>query len=222
MARKQSGGFNKFLNFIGLVDDAQPRDSYADEYDSGNYGRPSTYVPRQRATREETRRTAARSLPAQGGRSNYGTRTYGSDEDPRANRRAPYADDYASGYGASTSSRTSSRPRSRFEEAEEPAYSEPVEAPVRAARSSAPQRTVMFSLTNLRDANRVITALVKSNTIVMTIDTDDEHLRERIVDTLSGAVFALDATIRKASDQTYLLAPKTVNVKSAYDVDDRF
>ena len=80
----------------------------------------------------------------------------------------------------------------------------------------------MFSLSNLRDANRVITALVKGNTIVMTIDTDDDHLRERIVDTLSGAVFALNADIRKATDQTYVLAPKTASVRTAYEVDDRF
>ena len=80
----------------------------------------------------------------------------------------------------------------------------------------------MFSLENLKDANMVITALVKGNTIVMTLNTDDEHLKERIVDTLSGAVFALDATIRKASYQSYLLAPKSVNVKAAYEVDDQF
>ena len=57
MARKQ-GGVNKFLNFIGLVD-AEPQtavDDYAD-----NYGRPSTYVPKQQRSRtEDTRRRSRR------------------------------------------------------------------------------------------------------------------------------------------------------------------
>ena len=53
MARKQ-GGVNKFLNFIGLVD-AEPQRA-ADDY-GDNYGRPSTYVPKQQRSRtEDTRR----------------------------------------------------------------------------------------------------------------------------------------------------------------------
>ena len=39
---------------------------------------------------------------------------------------------------------------------------------------------------------------------------------------LSGAVFALHATIRKASDKTYLIAPSGVEVNETYDVDRRF
>ena len=46
MARKNGTGLGgKFLNFIGLVDDEDPRDIYEDEYESGNYGRPQTYTP---------------------------------------------------------------------------------------------------------------------------------------------------------------------------------
>lgn len=52
MARK--GGVNKFLEFIGLVDDEEPRQAAG--YSDG-YGRPSTYVPQQQRSRtEETRR----------------------------------------------------------------------------------------------------------------------------------------------------------------------
>jgi len=225
MARKQNGGgFNKFLNLIGLVDDQPQRDSYQDDYSSESYGRPATYVPsRQRAERNDTRRPAARTraIPAQAGRSNYGSqRAYGSNE-PRQ-RRASFENDYNSEFTNPTAPRMAARSRSRFEEEDESARSE-LPVPVnRQPAHGAAQRTVMFSLANLRDANKVITALVKGNTIVMTIETDDPRLRERIVDTLSGAVFALDASIRKATEQTYLLAPKSVNVHSAYEVDDRF
>lgn len=225
MARKQNGGFNKFLNIIGLVD-APQRETY-DDYSSDNYGRPSTYIPsRQRSTGDQNSSSQRRSLPAQGSRSSSAQRTYGGYEDDRASTRrrtSSYDDDYSTEYTAPAAPRSASRPRSRFEEPEEPVReSAPEQLPARSTRSSGTQRTVMFSLSNLRDANRVITALVKGNTIVMTIDTDDDHLRERIVDTLSGAVFALNADIRKATDQTYVLAPKTASVRSAYEVDDRF
>lgn len=229
MARKQNGGFNKFLNFIGLVDDNHGQDNRAETYNSENYGRPSTYVPPRQRTGDSRRTQPTRSLPAQGGRSNYGStrRGYDGEDSVRynANRRGArfeedydYDRDYDRDYDASRAS----RPRSRFEEDEETVQEALVPQSRPAPRSNANNRTVMFSLKTLRDANQVITALVKGNTIVMTLDTDDAHLTERIVDTLSGAVFALGATIRKASSKTYLLAPRSVNVKAAYEVEDQF
>lgn len=221
MARNQSGGFNKFLNFIGLVDDDRS-ENRVDEYGSGSYGRQSAYTPSRSKSDSRTSASSRKSIPAQGGRSNYGSssrRSYG-DEDSRyssARRSARFEDDNQD----FAPQQRPARSRSRFEESDEPAETMPVPAqPQRQSRNTG--RTVMFSLANLKDANMVITALVKGNTIVMTIDTEDEHLKERIVDTLSGAVFALDATIRKASYQTYLLAPKSVNVRAAYEVDDQF
>lgn len=220
MARKQSGGFNKFLNFIGLVDDDQPRNSYADEYDSGSYGRPSTYVPpRNRSVRDDARRQqpVRRSLPEQT-RSSYGTaRSYGGDEEPRSNRRTV---SYEREYSAP---RTSTRPRSRFEEPEEPIREEPPERMLaRPARSSGAD-AVMFNLSRIEDANPVINALVMGSTSIITIKTDDAFMRQRIVDTLCGAVFALKATINVVvKDKTYIVAPKNVIIKTAYEVDDRF
>lgn len=220
MARNQSGGFNKFLNFIGLVDDDRS-ENRVDEYGTGSYGQKGAYTP-SRSSRNDSRTNAnaRRSIPVQGSRSSYSSssrRGY-AEEDPRyssSRRNARFEDDEQD----FAPQQRSSRSRSRFEENDEPVQDAPVQ-PQRPSRNTG--RTVMFSLTNLKDANMVITALVQGNTIVMTIDTEDDHLKERIVDTLSGAVFALDATIRKASYQTYLLAPKSVNVRTAYEVDDQF
>lgn len=217
MSRNQSGGFNKFLNFIGLVDDDQPQDNRMDDYGSGSYGRPGAYVPNRQ--RGDSRSAGnRRSIPAQGGRSNFGPTRRFDDDDSRygaARRSARFED------SNQEPAPRAPRMRSRFEENDEPEeFTAPVQRPPRGSASNG--RTVMISLENLKDANMVITALVKGNTIVMTLNTNDEHLKERIIDTLSGAVFALDATIRKASYQTYLLAPKSVNVKAAYEVDDQF
>ena len=54
------------------------------------------------------------------------------------------------------------------------------------------------------------------------MDDLDAATMQRAVDTLSGAVFALHATIRKASDRTYLIAPNGVEVNETYDTDRRF
>ena len=230
MARKQSGGLNKFLNFIGLVDDAEP--AYENEYASENYGRPSTYIPqRQRAANaraaqpsgaRNAQSASRRSLPAPGRTSQ---RAYGED-DYRPSRRAAYEDDYADAPQAGSTVRSTARTdraRSRFEEepprrAEAPA---PLAAPQR-TRVSRPQRTVMRSLHGLEDCCDVIDNLIRGNTIVLTMDELDGHLMQRAVDTLSGAVFALHATIRKASDKTYLIVPSGVEVEETYDVDRRF
>lgn len=232
MARNQNGGFNKFLNFIGLVDDTRQSSDAYDDYNAGGYGRPSTYVPpRQRTGDRNSDRTAQRrSIPAQGSRSTtYGGRTYGGEEEYRSNRRSnSYSDSYGSEYSSTSTARSStasSRPRSRFEEPEEQPAARPSVADdqaLRPNRGGNGQKMAMISLSNLRDANKVITALVKGYTVVMTLETDDEHLKLRIVDTLSGAVFALKADIKKATDQTYVLAPKTASVKSAFEMEDRF
>ena len=80
----------------------------------------------------------------------------------------------------------------------------------------------MFALHNLEDCCDVIDNLILNNTVVLTMDELDPKIIQRAVDTLSGAVFALHATIRKASDRTYLIAPMNVEVNETYDVDRRF
>ena len=197
MARKQ-GGVNKFLNFIGLVD-AEPQtavDDYAD-----NYGRPSTYVPKQQRSRtEDTRRRTI----VKDERGRYGADHYGSTRvTPPASRRTS-----SSGYDYNYVPR----------EARSSSYEPSSTRPARAQR----QRTLMCSLNTLEDCCDVIDSLIAGNVVVLTLDDIDPKLTQRAIDTLSGAVFALSATIRKASDRTYVLAPSTVEVNETYDVERRF
>ena len=244
-----SGKWNTFLNMIGLVDDSVDDEEALDQYGSGRYGRPSTYVP-PRSQSTQSRRSGASSgggtrsfLPSRSSsanRSNAGStrRTYGVEDDTRStNTRRQTASRFEEEPRASSNSRQPFNPSptsrahlndyapeqqrsSRFEpQPRERDREEP--APRRASAPSA-NRTVVLNLLNLRDANKVISSLVRGNTIVMTIETDDPMMRQRIVDTLSGAVYALEATIRRASESTYLLAPRDVDVQAAYDADDRF
>ncbi|MBQ8506429.1 MAG: cell division protein SepF [Clostridia bacterium] len=227
MARKKSGGFGKVLEFIGLVDDDEPREVYEDEFESGNYGKPQAYAPqRPQRTQERPRQEVSRrynnnyepTRTPRMSRSQQPSRFDGSRNAPQGGQRrpAPREEQRPQRYDYS--------PRaSRFGSLDD-------EAPrFEAQQSRAPrmegasrQRTVMYSLRTLKDCCEVIDNLIMNNTVVLTLDEMDPALMQRAVDTLSGAVFALRATIRKASDCTYLIAPMTVEVNETYDVDDRF
>lgn len=226
MSRNQSGGFNKFLNFIGIVDDDR-YDDRAESYGSGSYGRPAAYTPGSSRQRSAGRSNVGqqRAISAQGGRSNYGS----------ANARRPYSEDARSNSARRTTrfeeddrdfapQQRTARSRSRFEEIDEPAgdiFNAPAPAP---ARRPAPNTgaTVMFPIRTLTDVNPVIKSLIRGDSIVMTLEAEDDTMERRILDTLSGAVFALDATFRKPSknSNTYFLAPKSVSIKTAYELED--
>ena len=251
MARKQSSGFNKLLNFIGLVDEEDTRDTYGEEYSSDSYGRRAAYTPARQSRSQaspraaSSRQPAARRLPETAPRSRYdrgydGGRDYesryASRYDSRRASERPTArayDDYRPSERRSASrfddSGYDARPRaqaqpSRYSQQPDARYGgTPQRAALqRPARISQRSRTVMYSLRSLEDCCEVIDQLIANNTVVLTMDELDGHLLQRAVDTLSGAVFALHASIRKASDRTYLVAPMSVEVNEAYDLDRRF
>ena len=236
MARNRSGAFSKFLNFIGLVDDGDTRDTYGEEYQNGNYGRQAPYTParQNRSTgsgRTSTRQSSRRSLPeARASRFDDRSRSYQDEEggydDYQAEPRrtgSRFDDDYD--YAPRTE-----RQSSRFAEQPErrqsqnlPQTRQPSQPPSQQRmRVSRRSRTVMYSLHSLEDCCEVIDQLIANNTVVLTMDELDGRLLQRAVDTLSGAVFALHASIRKASDKTYLVAPMSVEVNDAYDVERGF
>ena len=227
MARKKSGGFGKVLEFIGLVDDDDPRDTYEDEYESGNYGRPQAYAPQrtQRAQeqprQEVSRRYSSSYEPTRTPRMNRSASSTSSRFDSRSSQSSTQRRSTSSSAGRYD---YSLRPASRFDDASQGFTDEAPQTQPRNSRTSGAsrQKTVMFALHNLEDCCDVIDNLIMNNTVVLTMDNLDDRLMQRAVDTLSGAVFALHATIRKASERTYLIAPMTVEVNETYDTDDRF
>ena len=236
MARNKNGAFSKFLNFIGLVDDGDTRDTYGEEYQNGNYGRQAAYTPARSSSRSSTSTGSSRDTSRQTQRRSLPESTRTSRFDDRTRRSAGY-DDYStstrrtasrfddSGYEDDYVPRTE-RTTSRFAE---PQDRRPVpqtrqtQAPTQTrTRVSRRSRTVMYSLHSLEDCCEVIDQLIANNTVVLTMDELDGRLLQRAVDTLSGAVFALHASIRKASDKTYLVAPMSVEVNDAFDMERGF
>lgn len=233
MARNKSGGFNKLLNFIGLVDDEDTQDTYGEEYSGDNYGRRAAYTPaRQQRTAPASgsRTSAARSnaqrrLPDNTARTGrYDSRAPRGYDDYRTGERRTASRFDDSGYADAP---RQPRQMSRYSQQPDPRYDSSRNlpqrvGPQRSMRVSQRSRTVMYSLHSLEDCCEVIDQLIANNTVVLTMDELDGHLLQRAVDTLSGAVFALHASIRKASDRTYLVAPMSVEINDTYDMDRRF
>lgn len=227
MASKASGFFRRALNVIGLVDEpAEPdyRESYAprgrnDGYMGRSQTRPSNYVPAQQRSRTmETRRRTI----VQQDRSRYGAgvrQGSGSYDEGYSFRRTATAP--AGRDPVRQADRTGGRPAaalradSRFQPASRtaarPVPTQPQAQPVRTPASSM-ARTVMFTLTSLAECSDVVDTLIANDIVLLVLDQIDDATAQRVVDTLSGAAFALHATIRKASGRTYLIAPRSVEV----------
>ena len=221
MARNQGGSrFGKILEFIGLVDEDDRNDRAPRDYDRQGYGRGSTYDPRA------SRNTASR----RGNRAQNDERAYGSnrrrpagavyeddDLDMRGSRRSRERDDYSArpNPAMNRNSATGNFGRAaRFtEEGDREARERAANAPARRDQQ-APSHTrmVMLSLQRLEDCCDVIDNLIAGNVVLMTMDDLDVKMYQRVVDTLSGSVYALKAKIRKASDRTYLVAPGHVDI----------
>lgn len=214
MARNKSGGFKKFLNVLGLVDnepaDNRYDDRYDDRYAGASAGRSSTYVPRQQSRAAEPRRTqtAERSsarYSAPGRQTGYAAANEGYTV--RRTERA-YVDDFDA-------------PKAEPRRETAPRYdAAPVPRQQSAAMAPGAARTVMFNLTSLAECGDVVNSLIKNNIVLLMMDQLDDATTQRAVDTLSGAAFALRAKIRRAADRTYLIAPSTVDV-SETDVSGR-
>ena len=214
MARNKSGGFKKFLNVLGLVDnepaDNRYDDRYDDRYAGASAGRSSTYVPRQQSRAAEPRRTqtaerTSARYSAPGRQTGYAAANEGYTV--RRTERA-YVDDFDA-------------PKAEPRRETAPRYdAAPVPRQQSAAMAPGAARTVMFNLTSLAECGDVVNSLIKNNIVLLMMDQLDDATTQRAVDTLSGAAFALRAKIRRAADRTYLIAPSTVDV-SETDVSGR-
>jgi len=219
MARNGSGFFNRMLNAIGIVDEPQQEDQFENRYASGrtaagmgSNNRPSTYVPRQQnpRTADTRRRSVVQDERTPAARYNAPARnTYNNISEGYTVRRANAEpeDEFAAAAAASRRSEPARR-------APEPAPRTPAPrnaANVPAPRQSAP-RTVMFDLATLGECSEVVEALVANNIVLIILERMDDATIQRVVDTLSGAAFALHAKIRKASEKTYLIAPYSVEI----------
>jgi len=82
--------------------------------------------------------------------------------------------------------------------------------------------TVVYYLGSLSECADVIRAILDGTSVVINFSETDDRLSQRIIDTLSGAAFALNAKVRKITDDTYLIAPSNVNINTTGRVNRRY
>ncbi len=209
-------GFNRFLNIIGIVSEDDDNNIDQDDFDAYDPAPPKRVAtPRDArsgySSAEEsyaTRRPATGDAYARPNRSDYPQRV---------------APDYrSSGYGSATSAYSTARPSTGYSGREQ---SSGLPARIDSGRGnvvnmpsvSAPQQTIIFHVRAFEDCRDVILALLENKTVLLNMEELDISTVQRCIDMLGGAAFALNATLRPAAMQTYLIAPNTVDVAEARD-----
>lgn len=64
----------------------------------------------------------------------------------------------------------------------------------------------------LEELLKAVDYLSAGCTILLNLEGVDADMRRRMIDFISGASYALDACIKKATQDSYFIAPKTVDV----------
>ena len=82
--------------------------------------------------------------------------------------------------------------------------------------------TMVYYMHTLNECSDVIRLLIKNASVLLNLEETDQQLMQRIVDTVSGAAFALGAKVRKVGERNYYIAPKSKVVHTANGVQRRY
>ncbi len=77
---------------------------------------------------------------------------------------------------------------------------------------SGKQEVVLFHTKNFDDAARATDELRKRKAVIINMENVDQGLARRVVDFLSGSVYALDGGVKKVAQATYLFCPHNMEV----------
>lgn len=103
---------------------------------------------------------------------------------------------------------------------EEPEYTAPASAPASPASGfagqvvnmSGKQEVVLFHARTFDDAARAADELRRKKAVILNMENVDKALTRRVVDFLSGSVYALDGSVKKIAQSTYLFCPHNMDV----------
>ena len=74
------------------------------------------------------------------------------------------------------------------------------------------QEVVLFHAKSFDDAARAADELRKKKAVILNMENVDKSLTRRVVDFLSGSVYALDGSVKKIAQSTYLFCPHNMDV----------
>ena len=78
--------------------------------------------------------------------------------------------------------------------------------------SSGKQEVVLFHAKTFDDAAKAADELRKKKAVILNMENVDKALTRRVVDFLSGSVYALDGSVKKVAQSTYLFCPHNMDV----------
>ena len=78
--------------------------------------------------------------------------------------------------------------------------------------SSGKQEVVLFHAKTFEDAAKAADELCKRKAVILNMENVDKALTRRVVDFLSGAVYALEGRVKKVAQSTYLFCPHNMDI----------
>ncbi len=85
---------------------------------------------------------------------------------------------------------------------------------VKLHNSNAQMRVVVIQPEAFEEARDITNHLKSKKPIVINLESVDKTVARRIIDFLSGAVYALDGSIQKVSNGIFIIAPNNVDIMS--------
>ena len=77
---------------------------------------------------------------------------------------------------------------------------------------SGKQEVVLFHAKTFEDAAKASDELRRKKAVILNMENVDKALTRRVVDFLSGSVYALDGSVKKIAQSTYLFCPHNMDV----------
>ena len=78
--------------------------------------------------------------------------------------------------------------------------------------NSGKQEVVLFHAKTFDDAAKAADELRRKKAVILNMENVDKALTRRVVDFLSGSVYALDGSVKKIAQSTYLFCPHNMDV----------
>ena len=78
--------------------------------------------------------------------------------------------------------------------------------------NSGKQEVVLYHAKSFDDAAKAADELRKKKAVILNMENVDKSLIRRVVDFLSGSVYALDGSVKKVAQATYLFCPHNMDV----------
>ena len=78
--------------------------------------------------------------------------------------------------------------------------------------NSGKQEVVLFHAKTFDDAAQAADELRKKKAVILNMENVDKTLTRRVVDFLSGSVYAMDGRVKKVAQATYLFCPHNMDV----------